>query len=143
MPSYIAILPTNFETAVSRADFSQPSEAATVRTLFRTNKIQLSEFMPSGERIPYIQNNSIEWIVPALFVSASLISENANLVSVGLNVLSNYITDFLKGNPSPKTVKLDVIVERSDGKTYKKISYEGDVSGLISLAEIIKNASSE
>ena len=57
-PARIAILPVNFDSAVSRADFLQRSEAATVRTLLRTNGIPIDELLHEGENSPYIQNNA-------------------------------------------------------------------------------------
>jgi len=60
-----------------------------------------------------------------------------------LSVLSNYITDFFKGVPGQKTVKLDIVVERNGDMSCKKISYEGDVNGLILFVDVIRQISNE
>jgi hypothetical protein len=70
-------------------------------------------------------------------------TENQAAVSVALNVLSGYILDFLKGMPGTKTVKLDIVVEKSGNRSCKKISYEGDVIGLNTLPDIIRQVSDE
>jgi len=139
----MAILPTNFEFVAARTDFRQLSEAATVKTLFRTNSVPLDDFLPPSERASYLQNNSFEWLAPTLFISSSLLIDNPAAVSVALGVLSNYITEFLKGTPGQKRAKLDIVVERSGDMSCKKISYEGDVEGIKSLAEIVRQISNE
>jgi hypothetical protein len=60
VPHGIALLPTNFDSATARADFLQRSEAATVRTLFRSHNLPIGELLPASERSPYIQDNSFE-----------------------------------------------------------------------------------
>lgn len=95
-PEGIAILPANFDTAASSTEFCYPSEAATVKTLFRLNKIPLDDLMPSAKSRRYIHNNDFEWLAPTLFVSSAFISENQDFIAVALNVLSNYITDFYR-----------------------------------------------
>ena len=138
-PTRIAILPLNFDTAKNRADLQQLSEAATVKTLFRTNNIPLDDLLSSSERVPYKQNKSFEgWLAPTLFISSSLLIDNQAIVSVALNVLSNYLTDFFKGMTGRKTVKLDIVVENNGDASCKKISYEGDIEGLKSLADVLR-----
>jgi hypothetical protein len=143
VPTRIAILPTNFDFVAARTDFQQLSEAATVKALFRTNNVPLDDLLPASERAPYIQNNSFEWLAPTLFISSSLLIDNQAAVSVALSVLSNYITDFFKGVPGQKTVKLDIVVERNGDMSCKKISYEGDVNGIDSLVDVIRQISNE
>lgn len=143
IPERIALLPINFVSALSRADFQQRSEAATVRKLFRINAIPTDELLSKEERLPYIQNNAFEWIAPVLFISASIWSENATAVSVALNVLSSYLADYFKGMAGKKTVKLEVVVERKGNYTCKKLTYEGDISGLPDLAGAIEKIANE
>jgi hypothetical protein len=58
-------------------------------------------------------------------------------VSLALNVLGNYATDFFKGtNPTPN-IKLNIVVEKKN-KTCKSISYEGPVDGLKDLRNIVR-----
>jgi hypothetical protein len=71
-------------------------------------------------------------------VSASLLSQNPHVISVALGVVSNYLTDWFKGIPGSKKVRLDVVVEQTEGQTYKRIHYEGDPEGLNELARIVR-----
>ena len=142
-PTGLALLPANFESAMSSADFRQVSKAATVKTLFRNAGLPHGDITDKGQRPPYIHNNSFEWVAPTVFVSAALFSENPNYVSIALSVIANYATDFFKGMTGTKTVKLEIVVEQTKARTCKKLSYEGDVDGLQALPEIIRGLSDE
>lgn len=142
-PTQLAILPTNLERASSAGELMQQSEAATIRALFRTANITCEEVSPPGARLPYVQNNSFEWVGPTLFVGAGLLSGSQNTVSVALSVLSNYLTDFLRGIPGGGAVKLDIVVEKTRTKTYKRVVYEGDPEGLKALGKVIKDVASD
>lgn len=142
-PNGLALLPANFESATSITDFRQVSEAATVKTLFRSAGLPLDEIVEKDQKPPYIQNNAFEWVAPTLFISAALLSENQNYISVALGVISNYATDFFKGMSGKKCIKLDIVVERTKTKTCKRISYEGDAEGLKNLPDVIREVSSE
>lgn len=142
-PIGLALLPANFESAESTDSFRQLSTAATVKTLFRNNGIPQDDIVDRAKRPPYIQNNSFELILPTLFVSATLISENPTLLAIALNVISSYAVDFFKGMSGDKTVKAEVVVEKTKSKTCKKITYSGPVDGLKELAKVVKEASDE
>ena len=79
-----------------------------------------------------------DWIAPTIFIAASLLSQDPNFASLAINIISNYLTDWFKGVPGRKNVKLDVVVERQARKTYVKISYDGDVEGMSEIPEIVK-----
>jgi hypothetical protein len=142
-PDGLALLPTNFETASSPADFLQVSEAATVKTLFRIANLPQSDLVPKAQRPPYIQNNSFEWVAPTIFVSAALLTDHANYVSVALSVIANYATDFFKGMSGKKTVKLEVVVEQTKTRICKRLVYEGDVDGLKEIPKIVREMGDE
>lgn len=141
MPTGFAVMPQNFDTATSRNKLLFRSEAATIRKLFRLSATPFENFLPGDERVPSIHNKSFDW-APLLFVSAALMSSDPNAISVALGVISNYLTDFFRGIHNPK-VKLNVVVERKKDRTCKKLSYEGDVAGLLSLVDAIRKINDE
>lgn len=142
-PESIALLPMNFDSATSTENFRQLSEASTVKTLFRNNHISYNEIRKANEKTAYIQNNAFEWIAPILFVSASLLSQNPESISISLGVIANYLTDFFKGFSGEKKIKLDIVVEKTKSKYCKKISYEGDIEGVRELFDIVKEVGNE
>jgi hypothetical protein len=142
-PTGMTLLPENFQSATSYAELRQLSEAATVRTLFRTNGLPLYDVLDPSKPVPYIQNNSFGWVGPTLFVSWALVSENPTVVTVALGVIANYLTDFLKGISGKTEVSLSIVVEKRTDRTCKRITYKGNVEGLSSLADIVKSTSDE
>jgi len=141
-PERMALLPINFESAVSVSEFLQASEAATIKKLLLAQELPLDDIVGRSQRPPYVKNKSGEWIAPIIFVSASMYSQNQALVALALNVLGNYATDFFKGSGRAHDVTLKIVVEKKN-KTYKKITYHGPIEGLKDLAEIIREAGNE
>jgi hypothetical protein len=84
-----------------------------------------------------LQQYSFEWFGPTLFVSAGLLSQDPNVLSVTLGVITNYLYDLFKGNKEDRT-SLDVILEQADGSC-KQIHYRGPADGLSEIAEIVKS----
>jgi hypothetical protein len=141
VPSGIAVLPDNFAKAATRKDLLFGSEASTLRKLFKNNNFPINDLLPAGERVGAIHNKHFEW-APLLFISVGLISNDPNAITVALGIIANYATDFFKGMGSKK-VKLSVVVEKKKDRTCKMISYEGDISGLSTLADAIRRISDE
>jgi hypothetical protein len=67
-----------------------------------------------------------------------MISENPNLVSVSLNILSSYVYDRLKGSFGKKTAHVEFYIETKEKGKVKKISYKGEASGIKDLEKVIK-----
>ena len=139
----MAFLPGNFESASSIDDLVQLPETATIKTLFRIEQIPHSDITSKAQRPPYIHNNAYEWIAPTLFVSSAVILDNKISISLALNVLANYITDFFKGTGENHEVKLDIVVETTKTGSFKKLSYQGNVDGLKELHDIVKEVGNE
>uniref|UniRef100_B0T6I4 Uncharacterized protein n=1 Tax=Caulobacter sp. (strain K31) TaxID=366602 RepID=B0T6I4_CAUSK len=142
-PQGVAILPANFAVATDRSQFKELAEAPTIRKLLRSAGLPVSGLLPDGKTSPLILNRSAGWAGPALFISAGLLSANATAVSVALGILTNYLSDFLKGSLREKGVELDIIVERRGDRVCKKISYQGPIEGLEALARAVARIADE
>jgi hypothetical protein len=141
IPTGFAVLPENFTTATSRGEFRYRAEAATVRALFASHGLKTDHLLPSGERAPTVHNKSFDWGA-LVFVSGALLSNNPDVVSVALGVISNYLTDYFKGLPDKK-INLTVVVEKTPSSVCKRINYEGNVKGLESIVEAVKRIADE
>lgn len=141
MPTGLAIMPENFETAATRQDLIVRGEASTVRTLFRNQGLPLGDFLPTGERAGFIHNKSHDWAA-FIFISGALASSNPGAVSVALGIISNYLTEAFRGTPAKK-IRLDIAVEREGDKVCKKLTYEGDAAGLAEVANAISRIADE
>ena len=141
----IAILPVNFETATPTTTIEHLMGTSAIEKLFRMNDVPCSEIRWEHETPSYIEHRSFEWVLPTLFFSESLLSENPAIVSVSLGVIANFLTDTLKDKETGRKqpCKLDIVTEKSRSKTYKKISYEGPIDGISKLDKIVKEVLNE
>lgn len=135
------ILPENIEDANSADEFVFTDTTVQVKKYLRKNGVDIA-VIKNGENI-YRQRRSVDFYAPLLFIGYTVFSDNPTIASMGLNVLSNYITDFFKGSFLDKKVKIEIIVEVQPKKKYKSIKYEGSVEGLSGLSDVIKSLSNE
>jgi hypothetical protein len=80
-----------------------------------------------------------DWYGPTLFVSAAMLTQNPNVVSVALSLIANYIHDLFAGKSNDGKVHLSVVVEESKGRKKKEIRYVGPVDGLEGVANVVKS----
>lgn len=142
-PSHIALLPRNFDTSVSKEELIHESTTLTVRVLWRQNGITETPLEQPEEKFPFVAEHAFEWVGPTVFISAMLLSQNPHLVTIALNVVSNYLTEWFRGIPrDSRKAKLRIITETKSGH-YKKIEYEGPPDGLKDLPEVIREVHNE
>ena len=137
-PTFLALLPRNFFDADDRADLIHESNATTIRKLWKRNKISETPLEPPEVVFPVVVERSADWVAPTVFVSSMLLTSNPALVSLAIGVIANYATDFLKGRVAKPTVRLDVVVETTKSKSFRRISYTGPVDGLNNLPDIVR-----
>jgi len=138
VPSGLALLPTNFETVATKRELAHDLQGLTVRALWREAGLEESRLEEPEEQWPTAQKDAFEWLGPTIFVSASLLSEDPNAVSVALGVVANYVTDFFKGVPrGQRRASLDVVVEDPPG-SYRRVRYRGPPEGLQEAAQVVR-----
>ena len=143
IPISIALLPRNFATAVSKEEFIHESTTPTVRGLWRQNGIAETSVEQPEEKFPLASEHAFEWIGPTIFISAMLLSQNQHLVTIALNIISNYLSEWFRGIPrDSRKTKFCIVIETKSG-LYKKIEYEGPLDGLRGLPEVIKRVNNE
>lgn len=137
LPKGLAFFPENLEEANEVADFIFPEPVTQINKVFKSNALDI---VILGENLSLLKSRKNSDIyLPSIFLGLSLLTENPTVASVALNVLSNYITDFLKGSFGQRNVSLEIYVETTAKKTIKKITYSGDAEGIKNLVNIIKN----
>jgi hypothetical protein len=132
IPTGLALLPRHFDTAQSKSELLHESSVIEIRRLLRQQGIIETRIEQEGEKFPYIDQKSFEWIGPTILLGAALMSQNPYVVSVLLNIISSYLFEVFRGVVGDKKVKLDIVVEQTKGKKYTRIHYEGgeDLKGL-------------
>src|SRR5437764_612388 len=92
LPTELALLPRNFETAESKEELIHESSVPDIRILWRQAGLTETRIEQEGDRFLHAQENAFEWLGPTIFVGTMLASQNPHAVSVALNILSNYLT---------------------------------------------------
>lgn len=134
-PSGLAFIPENIESANTKEDLIFTESIIEVNKYFKLKNINIDSLGVEPELLRSRKNADI--YLPAIFIAYSTLSENQNIVSIALNVISSYIYDNLKGRIGKKTAKIDLYIEKKKGKI-SKIKYNGDAEGLKDLDKIIK-----
>ncbi|TDY85004.1 UNVERIFIED_ORG: hypothetical protein DFO49_5054 [Herbaspirillum seropedicae] len=135
-PNGLAILPVNIAAANEIQDLRQFVESDTVKALWRINDIKFVEIFDENQEPPYLQQYGFEWFGPTLFVTAGLLAQDPNVLSVTLGLITNYLYDLFKGAKGG-TASLNVVFQESDGAC-KEIRYNGPCDGLSQIAEIVR-----
>lgn len=133
----IAFLPENFYETSDKQELIYPDSTSDLIKVFRENKIPSN--LISESKGKYRIRKDATWIGPTILVSATLLYENHTLLTLALNVLSNYLTDLFKGSFGRRKAKFEIIIETKKNMKYKKISYEGNPEGIKDLIKVIKD----
>lgn len=91
----------------------------------------------------YRDEHGLEWLGPAIWISTALFVQNPEVVAISLNLIASYLYSIFTGRESETTVKLTVFVEKTKGKTSKRITYRGPVAGLPELKAAVEQAVKE
>ena len=139
VPDTIAIMPENYFTAASRHEFQIRTESVTLRALFEDNDIPLGSFVPLGEHAAFSHNREEHWEV-SLFIPGSYVSSRQQTIATALVLISRHLEEFFRG-PSGATVRLTLVFEVMSHGLCKRVSYRGNVSGIMSLNDKIREVS--
>jgi hypothetical protein len=137
----LTFLPINLEDAVTADDFVVRGEVTTIHKVLALGGISTAMLGAEHAKPPgYVHNKSHDWAVPIIFVAAEMFKTSPDLVGAAIDLIRDYAVSLFKGSGRDKHVKIEVVVEREKTRTYQKITYEGDVSGIGSIAEMIAKA---
>lgn len=137
VPTYMALLPRNYESANSKDELLHEVYVPVLKKLLISNDIQLTPLEKPGEKFPKIAEHSAEWIGPVIFISAAAISQDPTIVSLTLSIVANYLTDLFKGRTGNNIAKFNIIIPDGEGN-YKNVDYEWPVEGIEELKEVVR-----
>lgn len=113
------------------------------QSIYSSSSISFYKYAKNQVNLNYIrkpdivlEQRSIDWFGPTLLITTTALTQNPELVSITLNVISNYITDFFKGSQEPD-IKVSLLIQQSKTK-FKKLDYEGNKDGLKEIETLIK-----
>lgn len=136
LPNSLAFFPENIEDAEQSENFVFTESILDLDKIFKQDNIDVSVLGTNAEL--YRCRKSVDIYLPAIFFSLAIIAQNPAIVSVSLNVLSNYVYDLCRGSIEKGTAKVDLYIETKEKGVLKKISYSGSPEGLKNLDKIIK-----
>ncbi|GER86526.1 hypothetical protein KDW_06880 [Dictyobacter vulcani] len=126
-PTELAILPKNFDTAISVEELVNESSTPTIRSLWRQNGIVETRIEKQGTKIPLESRKSWEWVGPVIYISTWMLTNTA--IPITLNLISSYLYDVLKGHQHDDgEVTLDFVSEiveknkKSKKKTFRRLT---------------------
>lgn len=136
LPDNLCFFPENIETANTKNEFIFTETIVDLNKYFKQNNVNL-DFL-GGDTELYRSRKNADIYLPAIFISLSVLTENPNIVSISLNILSSYIYDRLKGTIGKKTANVQFHIETKKKDKIITIDYKGDADGIKNLEEIIK-----
>jgi hypothetical protein len=139
----LAILPRGFDSATAFSDLADVSEAATIRKVLAEDGITLDALIPRDQSVPIAIQKSADWIFPTFFVGSMLLTQSPQTIDFAIGVLQSYVAQFLPRSFRKPSVRLEFVVEVTKDKTFKKLTYTGDGSGLKDLSNAIRHLTDE
>ena len=138
VPTGLAILPRNFDTAASKADLAHQNPVPTIRVLWRKAELIETRIEQQGDRFPFVKDTEFGgWLGPVVFVGSSLLAGDPDAVSRAIGIIADYLTGWYAVVSAEQKVKLDIVVELGGGAGCKRIDYLGDVEGLRELPPLV------
>ena len=142
LPFGLVLLPVNFEIAQPGDELRFTAEAVTVGKILAQGGLGATRLGAETRPEVYIHNRSADWIIPLIFVGGEL-AKTPDIFAAAIGLIQTYLIDHLKGPGSSggKKVKAEIVVENSKTGECRRISYDGDASGLKDLAKVVAAAS--
>ena len=139
LSSELAILPRGFAEASGPGDLAHEPDASTIRKLLSAGGLEVQQLEPMAGRLPAVVQHAADWLSPTIFVGSMLLSQNPYAIQVALNIISTYLVDALRGARGSGMVKVSLVVEQSDRRSCRSLSFEGPASGLKDLERVIRS----
>lgn len=131
IPERIAFLPSNLADLQPEEQIFFSRQTPTLERVLRDAGVEVEEVVVADERV-FLDARHDDLLLPLLFVR-DIVVNSEPLVSVALNVISNYLYDWMNVTRKSRNVRMEIIREKAD--SYEHLKYEGPVEGLRVLEE--------
>ena len=133
----IVMLPTNFINANTTEEFIFNNSTKTIFKVLNGSGLDVSVLGKEQGIKGYQHTKTADIVLPALFVSYTLLTHNPMALTILLNVVSSFVYDTIRGFPGKRNVKLEIVCEKKPDSVYKRITFEGSADSLNSTVEEI------
>jgi hypothetical protein len=148
IPSGIALLPGNFATAASAADFVFSEVAARVRLAWRSSGLIDTGPYRMGSRIRGCRDSSDGMSYPShpgipesssltVFFGSDLFRVPSRPVLHAIGIVATVLLDD-PGSADAREARFSAVVERPNGHGYLCLQYDGDACELVALAKSVR-----
>lgn len=138
VPTGLALLPRNFESAESRDELHHEALAPTVRTLWRAAGVDETPLDGPGERFPRRHEKAFDQVLPIIFVSTQLLQADPKYLKLAIEVLVDWLKHHLSGLPRRPQVRAGFVLRKTQAETFARVDYEGPVDGLKEIPDILR-----
>jgi hypothetical protein len=143
IPDGLVLLPLSFKSAQIRNDLVYAASTDTVKKLLVQARLPAVKLEQDEQEYPHEVQHALEWTGPVILFSAAAVSQNPEIVSIALGVISNYLTDWFRGVPKEnRSASLTIVKETKDGY-YKSLDYSGPPEGLSRVKDILERFDDE
>jgi hypothetical protein len=136
----ILLLPRNYESTDEYYLYDN-----TVYTINKVlNQAGINSVYLDDKPIQFLEQRAVEWFLPVLYISYNVLIEDKEIYEAALMAIKEYIikaSPFTRGEEN--SVKLKIVVEKSEDKTTKSIEYSGPADGLSDLKDSILRIANE
>jgi hypothetical protein len=108
----------------------------TLRKLMRFNDIPLIFPHEDENEVRYLELRSFDWYAPIIVVTSLFSTSNPTAINIALGIITNYLTDFLKGSSFHSKAHLKILIQQEYGAD-KRLEYSGPVEGINEIKHII------
>jgi hypothetical protein len=141
IPTEVALLPWNFTEAESADELLDASEASTVQKILREANIPAARIEKYGSRFRTYNPKSAEWIGPAIFIGANLLSQSPDVPKIILDTLLDYLNGYFRGIVGNKRAKIRFVIEKKSVNV--KADYDGPLEGASELYDTLEELSQD
>lgn len=134
----LTFLPDNLEGVATADDLVIRGEVTSLRKVLMHGGVPSSVLAGDGARPPgFVHNQSHDWAVPVIFVSAELMKTSPEMISVAIDLIRDYAVSLFMGSGTDRRVKAEIVVERTKDGTFQKITYEGPAAGIGEITKMV------
>jgi hypothetical protein len=138
VPSRLALLPGNFDTAASPADFLFHEVATRVRNAWRNSGlVDTGPYRVKCANAADALDASNEKVPLTVFFGADLLRVPERPVLHALGIVASVLLGD-PGSENARETRFNVVVERPGSGGYVCLEYEGDACGLVALAKPVR-----
>lgn len=132
----IVILPHGWE-GEEAASPSYVDSALSLEKLLAENDIPVEPLTPFSAETLTVESRSQTWIGPTLLLSAALLVEYPHLAGLIMRIITDYVEKIAAGMTKSPRASLRIVQVSDPVSTARMIDYEGPVSGLADVAEVV------